>query len=498
MRNDRVTTLRLIAFAPILAALLAACTTLPNHEPAASPASQPAWVTTPPKATNELTYFVGTGSDASNNAAAAEEKAIQSLAGKVAASIGAAAGAQPTPATRSDLKGVEQRVEGVLRGSIAAKLPGFRVADRWVDRRGDRVTVYLLAQYASSALAAQRSRLAALVRERTDPVAVPQTRGEELLSNGKPYEAAVQFMQAALAAARTENGAELFQTNIKKAEAAVAEIRVDIVTNDLRGRLDQQLPEPFRLDVNAGGNRNRPVTGARFRITFPVSGENGAVGTATMTATSDARGRVSIELPSPRLFGNQTVTAALDLSPELEPLLHAAGADKELVSSLKQAIASVRAVLHYRTTSLAASIPTGVLVMDLDRGGNPISEDDTAAGIENALSQAGFHILPIPSNRSIFGIDMPDLVTILRNNFGSKIQRAIVGHARISGFEHTDGNYVVKVTGHIEVADLESGKVLFSTDQVKLSRASDASSAINAAFKGLGISIGKEIKNRLR
>ena len=181
-----------------------------------------------------------------------------------------------------------------------------------------------------------------------------------------------------------------------------------------------------------------------------------------MTATSDVRGRVSIELPSPRLFGNQTVTAALDLSPELEPLLQAAGADKELVSSLEQAIASVRAVLHYRTTSLAASIPTGVLVMDLDRGGNPIPEDDTAAGIENALSQSGFHILPIPSNRSICGIDMPDLVTILRNNFGSKIQRAIVGHARISGFEHTDGNYVVKVTGHIEVADLESGKVLGS------------------------------------
>lgn len=500
MRTGGARTLQLIAITLTAFAFMAACATIPSREVRPRAPSPPKWVHAPPKATDEFTYFVGSGSDASGNSAAAEQKAIQGLAAQVADSIGAGAGGQLTPATRADLRTLEQRLREGIRDPSTPGLKGFAVTERWVEHNGGRVTLHLLARYRTSALEAERSRLAALERERTDPVAVPQTRGEELLANGKPYAAAVQFMEAALAATRLENAAAEFQTNIEKAEAAVADIRLETVTNDIHGQLDRRLPKPFLLEVTAGGKPNQPVPGARFRISYPVLAENGTPGTVTMAITeakSDSRGRVSIDLPSPHLFGEQTVTAVLDLSSALDPLLHAPGADQELVTSLEKKIDSVRAVLRYHTTSEAASVPTGVLVMDLDRGGSPIPGDDTAVGIESALTNAGFNILPIPSNRSILGIDLPDLVKILRNNFAGKIRRAIVGQAQISGFEHTDGNYVVKVSGHIEVADLASGNVLFSTSQVKLSRASDASSAINAAFKDLGKSIATEIKNRL-
>ncbi|HUX20263.1 MAG TPA: hypothetical protein VMW69_03420 [Spirochaetia bacterium] len=487
--------IRFYCAAATMVALLISCATAPK-----STVSAPGWVTTTPRATSEYTYFVGSGSDTQGNIAAANENADHSLVADVTRYLGVTITSQTTVETKADLKSFQTRVEERIRESSSATIGDFTVADRWIQRDGDQVTVFLLGKYKTQALEAERTRLRALERERTDAVSVPEKEGDALVAQGRAYEAASKFMEAALAAtgANIANSKIKFERTIKKAGEAVSSIGLAPVADSLQGMVDQPLPHPFLAEVTAtAGSSVHKLSKVPFLVSYPILRSGGRTGTQSLRITSNTDGNLTVSLPPPQLIGKHTVTATLDLSAALTPLLRVPAEEKPLVASLEQQINAVRIVFHYSTTSMAASIPTGVLVMDLDRGGSLIPQDDAAAGIVNSLTQAGYDILPIPSNPSIVGIDAPDLVTVLRNNFGDKIKRAIIGSAKISGFEKSGDNYIVKVSGDVEVADLASGKVLFSTTQLKLSRASDATSAITAAFKDLGTSIGEEISNSL-
>jgi len=485
----------LVALGTIIA--LMSCVSAPSTERETAPP----WVTSTPPSSSEYTYFVGRGADTHGNLAAANEEAIRSLAADVTRYLGVATTSQTTIETREDLKSFEMKLTESIREPSTAKSEDFGLVDRWTRRDGSQVTVFLLGRYKTSALQTEKSRVQALERERTDAVALSEKEGDRLLARGRPLSAAKKYLQAASASTGPQitDARVKFERNIKKAEEAISSIRLRIVSGDLHGRVGRPLPKPFEVEVSgSAGGSTVPLSNLPFIVSYPILRNDGRQGTETMSVTSDPKGIITVKLPPPQLLGEQSVTVSLDMSPELAALRAPVVPDRPLVTALEKRIGAVRVVLHYATTSEAASIPTGVLVIDLDRGGTPIPHDDTSAGIVNALTQAGFSILPIPSNRSILGIDDPDLVKIVRNNFGNKIKRVILGKARISGFEQSDGTYIVKVSGNVEVADLATGKVLLSATQIKLSRASDASSAITAAFKDLGTSIGDEIKNRLR
>lgn len=460
----------------------------------------PSWVTTTPPPSSEYTYFVGSGSDTQGNIAAANENAVHSLIGDVTRYLGVKIDAQTSVETEADVKNFQTRMTESIQESSSAKVGDFSIVDRWVRSDGKQVTVFLLGRYRTSALDAEKKRLDALERERSDAVVLPERQGDELMAQGRAYAAAAKYMQAALAAAssKVDNSAIKFERNLKKAEGAVASIELTPLVDNLEGLLGHPLPGALSLEAtsSAGGSRT-PLPQVPFRISYPVLRSGGRSGTAEMRATTGADGRLAVKLPSPQLIGRQSVSVSLDLLPQLDPLLRLPKTERTFVAPLEQRIDSLHVVLHYSTTSQAASIPTGVLVMDLDRAGALIPDSDTASGIISALTQAGYDILPIPPNPSVLGIDDGDLVKILRNDYSDKIKRAIVGEAKISDFQQSGGNYIVKVSGSVEVADLETGKVLFSTSMIKLARASGAASAITAAFKDLGISIGDEIRNRL-
>lgn len=488
--------LRTVVLTIFVTLLLASCATTGTKS-----VSTPSWVSTTPPPASGYTYFVGSGSDTSGNLGAANENAVHSLVSDLTRYLGVTVSSSTSVETRADLQSFQTKVTERIHETSSATVGDFSVIDRWIQREGDQVSVFLLGRYKTSALETEKARLAALQRERTDAVLVPEKAGDALLQNGHPYEAVVKYLDAALAAsgANVENASVKFDRTMKKAIAAVASIQVVPLTDNLEGMVDEPLPHSFlaQVIVHEGSNPAK-VVGVPFRVSYPVQRSGGRTGTETKLIKSDRDGNLSVSVPSPQLIGRHAVTAALDLHAELAPLLRLKKpAEKALVTSLEQKVNQARAVFHYTTSSHAVSIPTGVLVMDLDRGGSPIPADDAASGIVSALTAAGYDILPIPSNPSILGIDFPDLVKVLRNNFGSRIKRAVIGTARISGFEHSEGNYIVKVSGTVEVAELASGKVLFSTNQVKLSRASDATSAITAAFKDLGTSIGDEIRNTL-
>lgn len=488
--------LRIIALIAAASVLLAACATIPQTSSKVS--GMPAWVTRTPPPSGGYTYFVGSGSNPSGDLAKANESAIHSLSADVARYLGVNIKSETRVQTQGDLKSFETTMAESISETSSARVADFTVADRWIQHNGQTVTVFLLGKYATGALEREKTRIENLATERHDAIAVPEAKADALGAQHSVYQAAVLYMQAAAASARLggENADVLFERNLKKAVDALGRIDLTVLRDNISGMIGQPLPEPFKLAVTAG-NSNIPLAGVPFIGTYKVERSGGRSTTEVQHFRSGADGILDVTRPAPRAFGPGTIVVRLDVKAALEPLQGLPSKYLGLVGGLEQQVNGITATLRYTVSSVAATIPTGVLVMDLDRAGGRISGDDAASGIVQTLTADGYSILPIPSNASIVGIDNADLVTIVRNNYSPKIKRLVVGEAQITSFDQSDGSYLVEVSGKVEVADLSSGKVLYSVSQVTWSRAGGASSAIAAAFRSLGNSIGTDIANHL-
>jgi hypothetical protein len=138
------------------------------------------------------------------------------------------------------------------------------------------------------------------------------------------------------------------------------------------------------------------------------------------------------------------------------------------------------------------------LVLDIDNNGNPTGNSATAQGIRQALSEQGFRIAAINADPEILqGKSESEIIQVLKDFHGDDMERVIFGRMSIGEFDSSDDGYIVKVSGTITAADLESGQILFSDNAFKRSRSSSSSSAVRSAFISLGSHFGEELARRL-
>ena len=160
---------------------------------------------------------------------------------------------------------------------------------------------------------------------------------------------------------------------------------------------------------------------------------------------------------------------------------------------MEELIGDKRITIEYAVISRAKEIPTGIAMMDVDRAGNARNVSDSQAGLLESLSEAGFRVRPLELPVSLQNSTDREIITAARNRFGNQVERIIFGVASISEFSEDGGNYIVKVSGTVKAADLQTGEILFTGSSFKRSRGSNTQSALSAAFKGLGRELGKEM-----
>ena len=458
-------------------------------------AGPPDWVQTPPRgdATNE--YFVGVAGDPAGNVAEAETVATATMIDEIVRYMGVRITTDTTAEAQASLNEFESTVSQTVRQTGAARVAGFRVVDRYVERRGEAVTVYLLGAYERASLEAERERLQAVFQERIDAIAVPEQRAREFEARGRYYDAVLHYLEAAQAAATSdiENAEIRFERNITAARNVVSRIQLEKLNDNLIAMVREPFPENFEAVVQVNG---QPVSGASVRVSYKEM-RGGRSTTRSTTMQSNERGGVSFEHPIPQTVGADTVTVGLDLTRYMLPLEELGRDYRSYLDGLSGAISDTRVVFRYEVNSQAAQVPTGVLLHETDIAGNPISAGTATSALQQELSSADFRLQNLSGARAAsVGMAREDLLEFLRTEYGGRVERVILGSAQIDEFDESDG-FIVRVSGSAEAIDLETGEVLYSTSGFQRSRGASANAAIQAAFRMLGSNFGQEFSSRL-
>ena len=480
--------------------LIAGCTTTDSQEPERREQRKevPDWVSAPPESTEDKVFFIGAGSDVEGDRAAARNKAASDLVSSITRYLGVDISASTTVKARDTLESFTSELESTVTEQSEARIKEFRVEDSYVERRGELVNVYLLGSYDREALQEEKQRLQALFQERQEAISGPEGRGDELTGQGLYYQAAVQYLEAAAAAAgsRVDNARIKYERNMNKAKQAISSITLRKVNDGLETYLGESFPEPFRVRVQ--GTDSGALAGVPLKAVYTKMRSNGRKGVASAEVVTGPNGEASFRRPNPEFVGRDQLSMELDLSGALEPLEDVENALYPQFESLETLVRNKEVSFQYTVGSRASDVPTAVMIADLDRGNTVIERTETLSGVLEALSAQDFDVSALEVDAELVSAGDAKIIRQVRSAHGDRYDRLIFGTARISSFNETGSRYMVKVSGNIKAADLSSGEILYSSGTMfKSAIGRDAESAMSAAFKQFGKTVGNALINQL-
>ncbi len=134
-----------------------------------------------------------------------------------------------------------------IQASSSGRIAGLEIEDKWLDRREESVTLYLLARYNKNDLLKEKRRLEAIFQEAIDAVARPEKEGQALFTDGRQYEAALKFIEASAAALKSdiENADIKFERNINQAKEALRRVSLVKLNDNLEVPVGLEFSEPL-------------------------------------------------------------------------------------------------------------------------------------------------------------------------------------------------------------------------------------------------------------
>ena len=488
-------------FTVVAALLLLSGCASPAKSTARDAKSPPDWVLRTPSGTAQNEFFVGSSSHPGGDAAAAEEQAVYSLISEITRYIGVTVTSETTSQAKATLDSFQAQVIQQVKQSGSARMAGLRVADKFIDRQGGRVTVYILAQYDRAELQKERDRIAAVFQEQVDAVALPEQRGRELDAAGDLFGSIRSFIEAAAAASgsNVDNAAIKFERNINNAKGVINKIGLIPLSGMIAGTIGEPFPDTFRLKVvNGQRESDPPVQGAEIQVSYKEVRTGGRVGVRAVNLQSGADGIVEFGHPVPTFVGSEKLVMMLDLSAFMRPLDRVPRNFTAQVSGLQDLVNSKRADFGYTVVSRARNISTGIVVLDMDKASNPMGSSGTASGILESLSRDGFQVRTLSYDAArLRGMSDNDILKNVSSSFGGEIERVIFGTIAIDEFEESRGSFQVRVAGTVKAADLKTGQILYSKRMFKRSISGSPDGAISAAFRNLGTDFGQDLSRNL-
>ncbi len=483
--------------------LMFSCTTVKSGTSAQVVSKKPpAWVSNPPMSDTTYIYFTGVGTSKSGDPAEAESTARNAIISEILKYIGVEVTSKTTAVAKGSLNSFKASITEKLTSKSSGRITSLEISDRWIDRRGKEVTVYLLARYNKVELEREKKRLQKLFQERIEAISKPEREGKTLVSRGEYFAGLIKFIEASLAAGNSnvDNAQVKFERNINNAKAALSKINLIKLNDNLKGYVGKPFKDAFMLKVASGTTeKSKGIEGVSIRVSYYVLSKSGRKRVKTVTLKTDRRGIVAFKYPIPDFVGKSTVTMALDISSYLSQLDNLAPKFRSYVDSLEELALKKRVTFYFETISYARLIPMGVVVADTDASGKPIEQNETENGMLNVFSSAKFNIRDVDVDRwSVTALSDRKLIALFKRKANGKIKRVVYGFAKISGYEQDKNMTVVKVSGTVKVVDLEKDEVLLTVSKNKSAIGSKVSTALSTAFRKLGEDLARAIVDKLR
>jgi hypothetical protein len=455
--------------ASAIALLVSACASAP-------PVPPPEWATAPPPDTYEELSFVASG----ENRRAAAEKTADAVVGRLA--LGARADLTAGPVAE-----FHDQVRAEAAGELGADVAGFVVEERGTSRSNGETTQWIRSSFDREAFETVELSLARRVPD-GNPGPPLVDRGRRRVEEGALTEALRDYGRAVVETAGTPYADDTLTEALRATRDVVSRVSVSAERDEVETRVGSPFEEPLIAQVRDTA-RGVGIEGMPVVITYPERTDAGLLERRRLYSESGEDGLVSFTPPVPRVRGDDAVRVALapffDLvTPSREP--------EELVR-LTEVVRAAAVDLEYRAFSRAAEIPTAVFVVDTDIAGNPTGRMSTQRGLLSGFDERGFSAAPLPFDPQRFlELAEPDRLSLVRQRFDGEYQRVVLGTASITEFEET-GSVSVEVGAEVRVLELDTGDELYRTAMVQRSRGNTASSAISAAFRGLGMKLAGDL-----
>ncbi|TCW60996.1 hypothetical protein [Treponema sp. J25] len=460
-------------------------------------APPPAWTIETPAPRDGYTFFVGYADGPVNGEVQATEAATASLVAEIMRYIGVTVTAESTATARSTLDSFQAELVQTVKQSSTSRMSGFQVAERYVLKKPNGVTVYILGRYLTKDLEAEKRRIQAVFQEKIDAVAVPEREGQELLAAGDVIGAVRKFITAAVAAsgANIDNAAIKLERNLNNAREALARLEVRKLNDRLETSSGGTFAEPFKAQVLVSG---KPLAGVTVLVSYQGRQPNGRMVTRTQKLLSNERGEVLFDHPRPDFVGKAQLTMRLDLSAEMEALYGIPDKYQNLVASLEDAIAAKRVTFEYTVISRAKTVPTAVLIVDINQDGKGEIKSTNSALLQS-LTGNGFRLSVAPlSAEQIMGSDDTAILSLARKTLTGKADRFIYGTTRIAGIRADGTQKIATVSAEVKVVELSTGALLYSTVKQASTVAGNDEAAVEAARRQLGQKlIGEDLMGSL-
>ncbi len=481
--------------------VLSGCASSPSGAQTGPDGDIPDWVTTPPADTAEAMFFVGAGSDSAGDEASARKQASGDLVSSITRFLGVKITNSTTVEAKDSLDQFTSSLSQTINEESEARLGNFRIKDTYTERRGTLVNVYLLGEYDKQTLLEEKARLKALFEEQQEAVSGPELEGDSLASQGKYFDASVKYLTAATAASTSgiDNAKIKYERNMTKARDAISRIELIKLNDNLTTNLNEPFSQSFRLRVTAqGSSTDNGLPGVPIKIVFKELRANGRTAISSETVLSDGNGEVSYNRPAPRFVGRDDLSMKIDLSASLEALEDVPDELYPQLEAVENIIGDKEVTFVYTVVSRAREIPTAVMIADLDNGGTFRNKSETASGVLEALTKEDFSVSTIPVDMNALNSSDAALIDQVKARFGNRYRRVIFGTVGISDFREDENRYMVKVSGDVKVADLETGQILYSSGNLfKSAIGQNIQSAMSAAFKQFGKMLGESLSRSL-
>jgi hypothetical protein len=376
-------------------------------------------------------------------------------------------------------------------GELGAEVTGFAVTERAISRRDGVTLHWLRATYEREAFAATELALARHVQG-GNPGPPLLRRARRRVEDGELVEGLRDYGRAVVETAGTAYAEDTLGSATRGTRELLDGVTISVERAAIQARVGEPFEEPLLARVRDTA-REQAVAEMPVVIVYPEPASDGTFQTRTLYRTSDEDGRVTFMPPLLPERGEWPVTIALapffDLvTPSQEP--------SELIQ-LVEVARDTSAVLRFRSFSRAAQIPTGVFVVDTDIAGNPTGSMSTQRGLLTGFGEQGFSAGALPFDpRRFMELAEPDRVSLVRQRFDGEYRRVVLGTASLREFEEGD-SVSVEVGGEVRVIDLDTGEEIYRAETTQRSRGNTASSAIAAAFRGLGVKLASDLALRL-
>ncbi len=457
----------------------------------------PEWVTNPPADTAEEMYFVGAGSDSDGNEAAARQQAAADLVSSITRFLGVKVTSDTTVEAKDSLDQFTSSLSQTITEQSEARLSNFRIKDTYVEYRGDLVNVYVLGEYDKDSLLEEKARLKALFEEQQEAVSGPELEGDRLASQSKYYDAAIQYLTAATAAYKSgiDNAKIKYERNMTKAREAISKIELNKLNDNLTANIKEPFETPFRMMVSSQDlPEGEGIAGVPIKIVYKEIRSNGRARMAREVIMTDGQGLIEFSRPAPQFVGREQLSMELDFSATLEALEDVPDALYPQLEAVEDLIADKEVQFTYTVVSKAREIPTALMIADMDNAGTPLDKTETTSGVLEVLSEEGFTVGTLPVQMDLLRASDSRLIQQVQSQYGGRYDRVVYGTVNISDFREDGDRYMVKVSGNIKAADLETGEILYSSGSMfKSAIGQNLQSAMSAAFKQFGKMIGESL-----